>query len=502
VPAFEVRLPGWQDIIHLTPTASLSEVERRRRQIEQIESLRRSPTPDIARHLSQLGTAIDNVQDGLVTMSVIGRIASKVAGRAIPGLGTIATGADVLNALNLFYPRVPRLTALPEIGHIVREGVRLRRWPQSKEHKRQAGVLMGLASNLYQQRLRDTVRTGRVGFGWGEALQVLQTSDELFGAGVSLGPIFGAALDTFFGLLRGARFDFSAPASNFSDLKLGSLEGSSPLFLSDPLGDPFIPSGSNQIRVLADWPGILPLLDQLSGWQPGMAERGLTQLLEPLAKPVDKAVVATLGAIGAVQKAALSAASSVWNASKWLVGVRGALSWDTHVEILVAQFLALQTISPYLQQIDWGHVFNPVARELSVELALPFLGRGGVRPRGETAGLLRDGPARFALEWLDEAPSSEAKIFTQGIISSYVDLLFESLEGPGAWVEQRSTGPGRALLAMHDVDLLPPFDRDDGETLSYISRVGDIVEEWDSVVPPRALIERAFLDSFPGGDAS
>ena len=73
---FEVRLPGWDDIIHLTPESSLPESERRARRAERMRLLRLSPTPDLVEHLSRIGQEIDSVQDALVTLSVLGRVAT------------------------------------------------------------------------------------------------------------------------------------------------------------------------------------------------------------------------------------------------------------------------------------------------------------------------------------------------------------------------------------------------------------------------------------------
>ena len=502
VPAYEVRLPGWQDVIHLVPTAMLTPEEARSRQLSQITSLSQSPTPEIARHFAELGTQIDNVQDALVTLSVLGRVASKVAGRSIPGVGAIATAADALNAINIFYPPIPGIHSLPSISHVVEAGKRLRRWPQSKETKRQVGVLAGLASNLYQQRLKDTLRTGVVGFGWGEALQVLQTSDQLLGFGVSLGPIFGAVTDSFFGLLRGSRFDFSNVVNTAVDMGVQTIASLIPGLADSGVTIPSVASLDGGFKVTADWVGILPLLDDSIGAQRGFWEKQLTKDLSPLVKPIDRAVVATLSAMGAAQNAVISAASTVWNAGKWLAGVRGALSWETHVELLVAQILALQGVAPFLKRSEWGELFAPVAAAPVDRPALPFVTAMGVRSPGQLSADLRDGPARFALDWIDEAPTPLAKVWTQSLISLHADLLLGSLEAPGTKIVEKSSPAARALLAMHDVDLLPPFDRSSEQTLQYVNRVADIVEQTESVVPPRALVQKAFLDSFPGGDAT
>ncbi len=495
-PQFFVRLPGWDDIIHLTPTALRDPEEvKAERQQRAIDALR-SPSPDVVEHFSRIGQEIDNVQDALVTLSVLGRVAAKVTGRAIPGVGAIATAADALNMMNIFYPRIPSVGALPALTHVTEGGRRLRRWAASPSRKRELGQLMGLATGLYRSRLADTVRTGRIGFGWGEALQVLQTTDQLAGFGVSLGPIFGAATDTFFGLIRGARFDVSGPIRALNELALGLEERILPAALIPQPGFRIQREATENLRIEVDFPGVGPLVDKLYGHPEGQWEKDAALVLGPIAEPVDRAAVAALSAFGAIKTATVSAAQKVWEASKWLVGVRGLLSWEDHVEILVAQFLALQELKPFLQQTDWVAAGQRAAEKGGIAESIPFVDRVTTGQSGALSSALRDGPARFPLDWADEAPTPEAAVFTRSLISSFVDLFFECLEGPGAKVESRASDSGRALLAMHDHDLLPPFERLDPQLATYIAGVSDVVRSFDSVLPPRALMEKAWRESF------
>lgn len=498
VPLFEVDFPGWQDIIHLVPTAAMSAAEVLARQAAQLQSLRNSPVPDIARHFAELGTQIDNIQDGLVSLSVAGRIATKLVGRSIPGVGTLANLADLLNAWNIFYPPIPGTHSWPDILTPTGFKNALGRWTMSKRDKEAAREVAKLDTGTYAQRLEHTLETGKIGFGWGEALQILQTSDQLTGMGLSLGPLFGAATDTFFGMLRGARFDLSGPLQFVAEAA-APLEG----ILIDPLlgkGNDFpqLYQQASQLKFTVDWPGALPLVDQLFNLAPGTSEKTVADWVAPLAGPVDKAVARTLYGISAVEEKALGAAVKVWNAGKYLVGLRGALTWETHIELLAAQFLALQKLRPYLAAGSWGERLAPLTLQSAGGAEVPFVPQSRDMNNGDLSAALRDGPARYALEWIEEAPGHDAALFTRSLISSYSDLLLEVLEPSRPKVISRPGLADRVWYVLAELDLGPPFHRSDAELERYLISVQKSVVDWDPKLPPRALLERIWVDSFPG----
>jgi hypothetical protein len=496
VPLYQVRFPGWDDIVHLVPTASLTPEEIRARQLRQITDFQNSPTPEIAQHFADLATQVDNVQDALVVLSVLGRVATKVVGRAIPGVGAIATAADVLNAVNIFYPPLPGIHSLPSVAGIRSAAGRLTKYARSLEHKREISLRSALGTGAYAQRLEETLKTGKIGFGWGEALQALQVTDSMYGFGLSLGPIFGALTDTMFGLLRGARFDVSGPLQ-FAGEAVAPLNQ---LLIAPFLGERFDLQHSYQaasnIHLSLDVPGLLTVNDWIERQPAGTTEAAITKVLAPLADPVDYAVAKAANAVGAVYNAGVWAAKKVFSAGAWLAGVRGDLPWEDHVELLTAQYLALQHVGPLLQQFDWGVPARAVALKPHVLESIPFVDRQSWGNLGGLSEALREGPAQKPLDWVDEAPSAEARVFTQSLLSSYADLQYQSLEGPGARVFSRSSDAARALLAMHEHDLLPPFDRSRSQLATYIARVSDLVREADSVFPPRAAMLNAFFMSF------
>lgn len=474
VPAFRVRLPGWDDIVHVVPTKTLdAEIQGRRRR-RMHAALRASPAPQVVQDFALLAQEIDNVQDALVTLSVLGRVATKIAGRALPGVGQIASAADLLNLINVFYPNTLTTSAVGVLGVAGRKVSGRTKYALSREQKRQLQQFVGHQPGTYRQRLAETLRTGRVGFGWGEALQVLQTTDWLFGFGLSLGPIFGGLQDIFFGLLRGARFDLTESAAS---ALLGVQEAAR--VLAGPLAPDFDLTRSVSTEVLrrgirVDFPGVIPLTERLVGLPEGIIEGKLEAVTRPLVGPAARAAGKAVAGIQYVEHATVSAAGRVWRAGKWLVGLRGVLSWEDHVELLVAQQLALQAVLPFLQQVDWPALSHARLRE--VDPFPPAWVVSGGRPvtRGAVTAALRDGPARLPLDWLDQAPTPEADAFARGLVTTFVEMLFEALEGPQARVEVRSAPVWRAFVTMHDYDLLPPYRREDSEVLWYAERLMDL----------------------------
>ena len=520
VPRFEVILPGWSDIIHLSSDAALTPEERSIERQRRGASLARSPSPEIVRDLSAIGTAVDDIQDGLVTLSVLGRLSTKLIGKAIPGVGLITTAADAVNVFNVIYPNaaIRAGVAASDRAGAVLSG--RKRYLASKSVKRALGIDQGTSLSTYARRLNETLKTGKVGFGLGEALQVAQTSDQLFGVGLSLGPIFGALQDSFFGIMRGARFDISgalgltgagvtaselshmrqfAPASfdlyQRRALELAGQQGlpvpRDPVAISDLLR-------RNPVRVQVDYPGILPAFDTIFGLTPGAAELEAARLAKPLTDSLGVAARYTLQGIGAAKRLTVGAALKVWDSAKWLVGVRGDLSWQDHLVLLVAQALAVQELRPLMQQFDWGAAAS--SGRGGLQPLLPFCGRGCNHSRAPAAvaSCLASGPAKFPLDWLDEIPSQEARDFAELTLIDLGGDLFEALEGPAAKIEINSGRGFRLLRLLHDYDLLPPYQRTDEELACFFDSLFPLLGDGLGAVPALDVVAAVYLRCFPG----
>jgi hypothetical protein len=204
---FMVSVPAWQDIFVFDNNKVFDKRSRKQRAMDYAEALRRSPTPPSMREVAEILTTLDDLQDEAATLAVVLMIAEKLAGRAIPGVGTVATIAD---ALSVVY-------ALSSLG--TGSGVPGRRG------KRVAKDRARHSSNGYKGRLKESRRVmeaQRVAveerkrlkpdalerardfkFGWGDWIQGLQATNSLFGFGIEIGPIMGFLQDAFWLGIRG-----------------------------------------------------------------------------------------------------------------------------------------------------------------------------------------------------------------------------------------------------------------------------------------------------------
>lgn len=226
----EIVIPAWNDIIHLTPRPSYTErelsymdavyrqvvlwnrsveytadfleltkaetelilekaIERkedRKRQQDIAQDMLKSPTPALAKNFGVIMTALDDVQDFTTTVGVLSRILGRVFKPAeLLAIGAFTIG-EYLNRLNI----VNRLTGgeIARICRLVRE--------------------LGKASVRTRVKADVAKRMKRLFPSKGELIEILQTTDALFGVGISLGPLVGLAQDLFFGAFKGAPIRF------------------------------------------------------------------------------------------------------------------------------------------------------------------------------------------------------------------------------------------------------------------------------------------------------
>ncbi len=215
-----VEIPNWDDVIHLAPrlavtkeqrdeyyqarreqrTAALDaevlqEIERR---ADRREAMARSAQPEFDRSWGSVLTAIDNVQDFLGAVSVLGRISltigAKVGLRAIPGLGTVILAADVLSLAlfvgQLAFPAWLALCSGPRAALRAGVGTLL----TNQTFKRSTALAARGASRSLRWTGSPRLSAARISGAIGAALVIGQTTDQLFGIGISLGPIVGATM--------------------------------------------------------------------------------------------------------------------------------------------------------------------------------------------------------------------------------------------------------------------------------------------------------------------
>ena len=194
-----VNVPGFSDVIHIIPQATISAEERAAHlwaikrglpsplspaqvfalQYKKFRFVRAlaTATPDWMKNFGAVATVLDNVEDALVTVAVLGRLAVKAApkllGRVIPGLGWLLIGSDILNLANL----------ITWAGFASMDG------------KRSIEALAERNPFHAKAAARRTLKLDRAIPTFGEILEVLQTTDQLFGVGLCLGGLMGMITD-------------------------------------------------------------------------------------------------------------------------------------------------------------------------------------------------------------------------------------------------------------------------------------------------------------------
>lgn len=208
-----IKIPNPDDIIHLTPRPKLPWVKAPTRKgqkqkwkfsrpldaAETLEFLRRrevranierSTVPEFVKSVTDIMTTIDNIQDALLTAIIFARLGIRRLPKSL--YRALLAGLGIADALQIIAFGGLDLARMRSIkGRLMREG---RALPFSKKWRQDA-----------IERLSRIVPT------ISEVFQLLQTTDWLFGVGLSLGAILGFILDLLFALPRGAKIRFRDP---------------------------------------------------------------------------------------------------------------------------------------------------------------------------------------------------------------------------------------------------------------------------------------------------
>jgi hypothetical protein len=205
---YTITIPGLEDIIHWRTHEPLSPAEaaawkrkdhsafsdQRWEEIREMKSKKRerflamlgSPTPSVVTNAGALMTSLDDCQDALTTLSVGGRIALRLAPRIFgkllgKGLSWLMLAAELINLAMT-------------VGRLGLPGLAAKR---TAEGTTEGGIFSKEAKLKRAARIKNP---------WpsiGNLLEVGQTTDQVFGYGICLGPIVGFATDFISGGVRG-----------------------------------------------------------------------------------------------------------------------------------------------------------------------------------------------------------------------------------------------------------------------------------------------------------
>lgn len=426
-----VHIPGWDDVIHIVPESFLPQEEQDRRRRRRARNIADSPTPEAVRAIGTVMTFVDDINDALLTASVIARLGSVFYPPLRPfavGLGTVA------EALNI-YGAVTDL-ATPTLGP-----KRITAW---QRRVFRGGTVARAKAATTLARALPTV---------GETIQILQTTDQLFGVGLSLGPLVGLFQDTIFGLPQGAEFTFQSGIRYRKEdeifLRQEDQRRAEELLLHSTLGRITRAAGA------ASW--LLALPDG-----PTFDERADALVLLSLVAELARGFIPE---------------------SRWEPPVLAA--YDTPRP-------STRAINPLTAVVirQLGH--DPEGTE-----TYPVEGNPrALTPRQQSEIIAKTAPAVIDA-WLSEARSPVERIFTETLMVDLPFRLIRAFEGPGVGFVAHSAPIWRALIDSLELGLLPPKDSSDENRLAYLSRVAEIYLEDPETPTPVDLVRQIFGQSFP-----
>lgn len=204
---YRYTIPGFDDIFHIPIEAPITDAEdalwkarrkdeispERREEIEYIKAKRKakyldmlgSPLPEVLVSRAALLTSIDDAQDAMSTLAIAGMVASRAlppAARAVmmTGTGWIMIAGQCLNLAT--FGLAPEQMAL--------------------SRKRLQDQMTKDNPFSKKARLKNAKKLLKGGFGFGAALEVAQTTDQVFGWGISLGAVMSLPLSIITGAAK------------------------------------------------------------------------------------------------------------------------------------------------------------------------------------------------------------------------------------------------------------------------------------------------------------
>lgn len=204
---YTITIPGLSDIIKIRTEEPMTEREatawqkrdwgyfsakrldelqkQKQKRKDRYTAMLASPSPAVIQSAGSIMTAIDDAQDATSTLFVVGQLGRRVAPATFKKLlagpvGVLLTVSDVLNAVQA----IPQRCMMPMYGKRINEGLTKASPTHSKAKLRKAKLLKNKLP------------------GKADYIQGLQATEQVFGFGISLGPIVGLVQDIFFGTVR------------------------------------------------------------------------------------------------------------------------------------------------------------------------------------------------------------------------------------------------------------------------------------------------------------
>lgn len=229
---YSITLPRFSEIVHIGLHKPITTQEKvlmysgrrneisRARQIElgyqkersreRYEKMMASPIPNVVSSITSVLTAMDDTQDAIISLAALGRIACFFLPKVITSILAWPIGLLWFIASLMSLLMAPSMCALNPMSckRYIRAKLQGRantlRAKSSKTGKRVKMLAKYEAARL-KAGVEGYATSGKFYPSFAEGIQMLQVSDSIWGVGVSIGPIFGAAYDLISGGVRWAR---------------------------------------------------------------------------------------------------------------------------------------------------------------------------------------------------------------------------------------------------------------------------------------------------------
>lgn len=228
---YTVTFPRIGDIVHLGLSKPMTEQEKvlwysgRRNEIpdrrltslyrqkerskEKYERMLASPIPNWTSNYTSVLTAWDNVQDVIVTLAAIGRIALKFLPRLLFGWLAWPIGLLWLIAAIMSMIAAPSMCALNPMAckrKMRKDLARRRKMLKARGLPPESGTKAWatLQKDKLKYGFKGYAKSGKFMPSFSEGIQALQVTKDIWGVGLSIGPIFGLAYDLISGGVRWA----------------------------------------------------------------------------------------------------------------------------------------------------------------------------------------------------------------------------------------------------------------------------------------------------------
>jgi len=185
----------WRKSLRLEiPIGRLLDIKKeKQRKKDKYLAMLADPSPKIARNAAAILTAVDDLQDAISTIACIGMIAAAVIGGPIAAavlgpLGLILGASTLLNLINPM-SQLRKMGGGQGTGRAAKK--RLEKQTDHNPFSKKAKTK--LAKKL--KKFRPSV---------GNVIEALQTTDQIFGIGISIGPIMGFVQGAISGVIRSA----------------------------------------------------------------------------------------------------------------------------------------------------------------------------------------------------------------------------------------------------------------------------------------------------------